>query len=145
MSQLYAHGFIQRDTLQWETTPPAMRLCGEIACLGNIVIGVQKILLVLDGQGDDALVQTVYYAYNASVRGYGNIFRYDNNEHYSEHPDAHHRHDFNWRTGAQRNNSPRWTGEWPTLGEFIEKVADWYQVNRDELPEPNAVPELGLR
>jgi hypothetical protein len=52
----------------------------------------------------------VDYAYTASVSGYGNIFRYDANHGREGHPDNHHRHDFDWRTGDEVADSPQWKG-----------------------------------
>jgi len=72
--------------------------------------------------------------------------RYDNWHPHGGHPDEHHKHDFDWRTG-QEPYSPRWIGVagWPTLSEFIEEVMGWYYRNITGLPHPDAYGELGLR
>ena len=88
------------------------------------------------------------YAYNASVRGHGNFLRHDNAHAYPGHPDQHHRQEFDWHTGEELRGFPLWVGTeggWPTLGDFIEEVCEWYWEHRNELPEPDAEPVLGLR
>jgi hypothetical protein len=147
MEKFYSSGdFVCRDTLTWTAAAGTLTLEGEIACKGNIVIAVWKVLDVLDSS-DDPEVQTVRYAYNAFVRDCDNIVRHDNVHAHPGHPDQHHRHDFNWRTGAENRGSPRWCGaaNWPSLSDFIQVVADWYWAHREELPAPDAVPTLGLR
>lgn len=120
---------------------------GEISCLGNIVIKVDKTLAILDDGTPDPPVQTILYAYNASVRGRDSFLRHDNAHTYPGHSDEHHRHDFDWKTGENLPGSPLWVGPggWPTLSEFIEEVRDWFWKHRDELPGPDAYVELGAR
>src|SRR3990172_2438968 len=48
------------------------------------------------------LVQTLLYSYNLSVQGWNNVFRYDNAHAHGAHADHHHRHAFDWRTGASQ-------------------------------------------
>ena len=119
-------------------------LKGEIACLGNILITVDKTLEVLQDYRKNALVQTVMYNYNVSVRGYGNVFRYDNSHSRIGHPDNHHKHEFDWKLNDQDEGKVIWVGaeKWPTLGEVIEEARDWYWSNQSELPE--GYPELSL-
>ncbi len=151
MEHFYSSGFVCSDTLVWEAVPGALKLTGEIGCKGNLVIGVEKLLVVLDPDGDpedlNVEVQTVRYAYNAFVRGHGNLLRHDNIHAHPGHPDNHHRHEFDWKTDEELDGFPAWCGAggWPTLGEFIDEVASWYWTHRAELPEPDGEPELGLR
>lgn len=139
MNLLYEKGFIQHDTLQWGASDGSLSLCGEIACLGNIRIKVKKHFSPSVSASGEDVVETVDYAYTAIVSGYGNIFRYDANHGREGHPDKHHRHDFDWRTGAELPESPIWIGadNWPTLAKFIDEVHQWYDTHRDELPEPD--------
>ncbi len=145
MGQWVAKGFVASDTLVWTTYAGAITLKGELGCRGNIVIRVSKTLEVLDGEGQDALVQTVEYSYNASVRGHGTFLRVDNAHVHPGHRDAHHLHREDWRTKAELPGSPEWIGVdgWPTLGGFIQMVDDWYWSNRSQLPEPDGEPTLG--
>ncbi|MHC5824826.1 MAG: hypothetical protein ACYT04_55535, partial [Nostoc sp.] len=61
---------------------PQIRLKGEIGCRGKILITVDKFLDILGHSDNNPVIQTVSYAYNASVQGLGNIFRYDNQDDY---------------------------------------------------------------
>jgi hypothetical protein len=108
---------------------------------------VEKNLIVIDDGTLDPLVQTVDYAYNASVRGVKSFLRNDNLHSFPGHRDAHHRHDFDWKTEKDLSNSPSWVGEesWPTLSEFIEEVEQWYWKHRDELPYPEKYSALELK
>jgi hypothetical protein len=87
MNQFLDTGFVVENTLlfaNWQALDanlneiPQIRLSGEIACLGKILITVDKYLNILEGSGDNSVVQTVSYAYNVSIQGCGNVFRYDN-------------------------------------------------------------------
>lgn len=81
MNGLYRDGVVHADTLEWEFLPAGfIRLTGEIALCGEIVVAVDKTIRGLAGNaGDaDASVQTLRYAYNAHVRGHANIRRDDN-------------------------------------------------------------------
>ena len=142
--QLRRAGIVADDTLEYVAEPETIRIEGNIACLGGIVVAVRKVLDVWDDEYGDAWARTIQYAYNASVRGHGNITRVDNAHVHPGHPDAHHRHVFDWRTGVEANDSPLWIGPqgWPTLGVFIFSVNAWYWANRDALPDPDGYPAL---
>jgi len=145
MNQFLDQGFVDSHNLKFEdwereddlsgVSIPQLRLQGLIACRGKISITVDKYLDIIDGSGDDALIQTVSYAYNASVQGFGNILRYDNRDDYfvvhSAHKDKHHKHSFNWLTDTQNFEELTWVGydNWPTLGQVIEELQDWYWSN----------------
>jgi len=151
MEQLRASGFVGPDDLSFVEVPGAgFFLVGEVACKGRIVVSVEKFLTLLEGEGVAAMVQTEWYSYNAFVRGWHNILRYDNqhpHELYPGHLDEHHRHTFDWQTGEERSDSPAWIGaeKWPTLSEAIREVQAWYWDHRQELPDPEEFPELGAK
>lgn len=154
MEALKSRGFARRDTLTWSSGVNELQLKGEISCLGNIVISVDKTLEIISGdlsRIDEAIVQTVDYEYNASVReigrGRGNILRHDNAHIHPGHIDEHHKHLFDWHTGKDAENSPTWVGveAWPTLAEFVNTVEKWYHSFRDDLPQPDKEAALGLR
>ncbi|MEH2325881.1 MAG: hypothetical protein V7K32_20435 [Nostoc sp.] len=133
---------------------PQIRLNGEIGCRGKILIRVDKFLDVLSNSDDSLVIQTISYAYNASVQGFGNIFRYDNLDDYFVvnfgHLDSHHKHNFNWRINQQKWEELTWVGyeNWPTLGQFVSELEQWYWDNRDELAnyvgDTDGYPVLGL-
>lgn len=137
MAQARRAGVVLSDTLEIEPYPgDRLWMHGDISCRGGIVIRVSKHLQVLGGDGGDAMVETVRYNYNAAVRGHGTFLRHDNIHTHRGHRDAHHRHVGDWRTSEE--SRPEWVGEagWPTLGQFIEMVDEWYWLNHHELPEP---------
>lgn len=111
----------------------AIEISGQIRCEGGLVCTVEKTLQIVDASNsDDPAVQTVAYAYNVHVVGHHNLLRYDNVHTYPGHGDASHRHAFDWRTGEVEEIS--WVGpEWPTLGEVLDEMRQWYWLHRDEL------------
>ena len=148
MNRLRKEEFIQNgDTLSVsDEVPGYVRMNGQIPCRGDIVITVNKFLKVIRGGGGDGepVVQTWRYAYNAHVRGHHTFMRCDNAHAHPGHPSPHHRHESRWDTGEDLLGSPFHVGEkWPNLGEFIRMVHDWYLEDRDELPDPEGVPEVG--
>lgn len=150
INQFMDSGFVGFETLEFNPIPKGFLLEGEIACQGEIIITVEKFLEILSGEKDNATVQTVWYAYNASVRNRGTIFRYDNqDDDYLRpgHLDEHHKHLFDWSTGQELAGSPSWVGSnnWPTLGDVIQELEEWYWEHHSELPNPDNYPELGLR
>jgi hypothetical protein len=143
-----AGDFVGEDGTVFRPVRGGILLQGGIACRGNLVISVKKFLEILSRQDDlDPWVETRVYKYNVSVRGLGNVFRYDN-EHpywiYPEHHDPHHKHIFDWRAGAELPDSPVWVGanDWPHLNAVIEETRGWYYNNRDALPDPDAFPSV---
>lgn len=141
MGQFRRDGFVADDTLSLTPFGPAWLLKGAIACSGNIVIGVFKVLESTGGSPNDPEIRTVEYAYNVSVFGKGNVFRYDNQHAdwlYPGHGDEHHCHVFDWLTGDEIGDSPRWIGasNWPTLGEVIEESRQWHAETYNQLPDP---------
>lgn len=59
MDQARADGFVGTDTLTLDPIGVGLlSMTGEIACLGGIVVRVEKFLEVLEGDGPDAYVRT---------------------------------------------------------------------------------------
>lgn len=148
MDQFRSGGFVGEDTLEFFSRGSGnLTIAGEISCLGDIVIRVEKNLAVIDDGTADPQVQTVDYAYNASVRGAKSFLRHDNLHAYAGHKDSHHRHDLDWQDERDLPGSPSWVGAegWPTLSEFIEEVQGWYWSHRDELPKPDRYAALKVR
>lgn len=147
--------FVAEDRTAFTRAPedeyrrPGVFLQGGIACFGNLVVTVHKFLEILsDPDEENPLVETRFYKYNLSVRGYDTVFRYDNDHPWFLHPghhDPHHRHEFDWRAGKElKSRSPEWIGaaRWPHLNAVINEARDWYHLNRHELPEPDAIPDV---
>lgn len=148
MDRFRSGGFIGEDSLAFDFLQAGLlKVRGEISCRGNIAIRVEKTLDVLDDETTDPQVQTVLYAYNASVRGYKSFLRYNNLHRVTGHKDEHHKNFFDWKTEKHLPGSPAWVGEdgWPTLGEFIEEVERWYWKHREELPKPDGYGAIDVR
>lgn len=145
LAQLKDEGFVCHDDLELAFMPGTIRMWGEISCIGEIVIRVDKTLAIVEDDPRDPLVQTVDYSYNASVRRCSNFLRHDNAHAHPGHPDNHHRHVFDWRTGDPLSD-PEWCGgDWPTLGDFIGFARDWYWAHWNDLPNPEQYAAIGLR
>lgn len=145
MEHLRSTGFVGEDTLTWTTEVAAVRLHGEIACQGNIVIRVDKTLSIVEGTGATARVLGQLYAYNVHLRNGPNIFRYDNTHPHAGHADAYHKHVYELLGAVE--GRVQWTGRgaWPRLGDVIEEVRVWRDANVDRLERPDAFPELDVR
>jgi hypothetical protein len=149
MAALRETQFVGADTLDLVAWPGRILMIGDIGCLGNITISVEKYLRVvtphasaeqvLDGD-HDIEVETLVYSYRAGVRGHGTILRVDNNHTHEwlGHADEHHAHHCDWRSDDDVGRI-EWLGadRWPTLGDFVRQVMDWYYEHREELPEPD--------
>jgi hypothetical protein len=151
MESFRRSGFVGPDTVELIPIQKRLFVAGQIGCKGRIVIGVVKELEYIGAPYDpNPYVQTIMYAYNVSVHGVGNVFRYDNQHTYRGHQDEHHRHSFDWKTNNEHPGSPEWMGadRWPTLGEVIEEAMGWHAENYGELRDPEGFPEelrRGLR
>jgi hypothetical protein len=147
LRNFFDSGFLLDQTLEWSALPGEIELSGQLLCLGGIVIGVRKVLEVVEDHETDPLVQTVEYAYNAHLSGHGNFLRCDNSHAHPGHETDNHRHEWDYRTEEDLPGSPRCTGiDWPLLSEFIADVETWYWSHAEELPEPaHAVRLLGKR
>ena len=131
-------GFVAYDTLELEVIPQVGWLLeGEIACKGNIVISVRKLLAFVPRDGD-LHVQTDMYSYNVRVAGAGNIFRYDNQHAHAGHADSHHKDIYDFPGGDKIE--VQWVGVhgWPTLGEVIAEARDWHADNYTRLAAPES-------
>ena len=144
MSKQLDNGFVLGDTLVIDPYGKDLVMHGHIACMGDIIVRVFKILECSGADSADPLVRTVEYAYNVWLYGANNIFRYDNQHRggLGAHLDGHHKHEFDWRTGVQ-TGEPKWVGEnWPTLGEVLSEAHDWHTRHYSEIPCPHCEPDL---
>ncbi len=152
MKELRDRGFTADDNSRFipDHALRKFHVRGEVPCLGRIVIDVDKFLKILEGEDDDALVQTWTYSYNVYFRRGHNILRYDNQHPhrlYPGHHDEHHKHEFDWRTGETLSEIPKWIGadDWPTLGAVIAEVETWYWKNHHCIPHAGEFPTLEAR
>lgn len=129
MEQLKASGVVLYDGLELEPFGSGfLKISGIINCRGNLVLTVDKILKLQQNEGV-IVVQTYKYAYNLSLAGQGNIFRYDNAHKHPGHQIEHHLHRFE-PPGREVVGSPFETGEdWPTLTEVLREADLYYWEN----------------
>lgn len=158
MQQFRERHFIGHDTLEFIPISPTYYLQGRIFCLGQIIIDVEKALHPEFLVGcSDPMVRTKWYAYNVSLQGAGNIFRYDNQDKdylRPGHDDDHHKHTFNIVTSdlnkitqtIEHIHSPVWIGRhrWPTLGDVLAEIEAWYWENYSFLPYPDSYPSTNF-
>lgn len=145
MARLRDGGFVHRDNLSFsKISDSTIRLDGNVACLGDIVVSVEKKLEIVWRDRGEPLVQTVNYGYNASIQGWNSFLRWDNYHQYPGHQDPHHLHRMAWQTGLELPGSPERIGAqgWPTLAEAIREVGSWYYDNFEQLPRPFATAIL---
>ncbi len=127
-------GFLEAQSLDLSPLPGnVLRMEGDLRCAGGLVVTVDKYLRIVEGADtSDPIVQTYSYAYNVSLAGRGNLFRYDNAHAHGDHQDRHHRHSFDPASGATLEVT--WVGPtWPTLGEVLDEAREWYWAHHDEL------------
>jgi hypothetical protein len=110
---------------------------GRIRCVGGISIEVTKLLAILEGQGDRAIVQTVSYTYHVMLEGLGNVFRYcgphDDGAHPGHKP-FHHRHTYDVLRGDVVGTVAEVDAEErPTLAEVIAEACVWYHDHAHEI------------
>jgi len=123
----FADHFLERDTLEINTTSTTVVWSGVLYCRGGIEIKVARQQRTWMRSGR-RWVETIEYSYHVMTKaedGVHGLFRYDNAHPHPGHPDAHHRHDF----GVDGEHEViRWVGEasWPTLGDVIEEAYEWW-------------------
>ncbi len=101
---------------------------GTVQCLGDIEVTVEKLLILADLKSGEPTVQTVEYRYNARIRGVGNIVRHDGP--HSTHNQFHHVHRYDVFNGDEEGTVKEC--EWPTLGQMLYNLEEWYYANYDE-------------
>lgn len=133
MHRLRSEGFVLDDGVEFQPIGSGyIVLAGCILCAGGIYVDVWKVLEVVEGTGPGALVQTVEYSYNAAIRGLGSLLRYD-----SPHPGHrphHHVHRYSVLAGDKDGTIEDISDtDWPTLGEVLTELRDWYYGNYERL------------
>lgn len=79
LEQLTRSGFIQPDHgAEFTAVPGGFLLDATFDREAGIIVHARKLArIVSDAEGDDPVVETAWYSYNVSLRGVGNIVRYD--------------------------------------------------------------------
>ncbi len=130
MADLENEGFLIEDGLVqgWQNREFVI-LEGRLRCKHGLFVDVLKYLEVRRSPTRIS-VRTDRYRYHAGIEGPAArpIFRYDNSDTKSGHPDAHHKHRFD-PTTWQEIEPPLWIGEenWPHLSDVIVELRDWWE------------------
>lgn len=130
----YSPHFIVSDELVPQLAPTAVIWRGTLFCAANIEIHVNKAQDLFTRPDGRLAVQTQAYDYHVLQRlrqGERNLFRYDNSHPHPEHPDAHHRHEYdaNGLSRAEHLCDRGWqVGDWPNLGQVIDEVYEWWRA-----------------
>lgn len=120
--------FIIDDQLIPTLTQTQVSWKGVLYCMDGLEISVRKKQQV-QYVGGRRMVRTIEYKYHA-LRREGvrtiNLFRYDNIHMQPGHPDPHHRHRYD--ASGNEIEPPQHVGEdhWPTLGEVIDELHQWW-------------------
>lgn len=131
----YSPHFIVSDELVPQLTPGAVIWRGILYCAAGLEIHVFKVQDLFTRPDGRLAVQTQLYEYHVLQRlqhGERNLFRYDNAHTYVDHPDAHHRHQYD-DTGespeCRHLSKEGWErGDWPNLGQVIDEVYEWWRA-----------------
>lgn len=133
MAEFLDEGFVIEDATAFVVQQPVTRLAGTVICIDAVTIDVEKELVVLDGRGRNARVQTRKFRYHAWVRGVHNILRYESgHKTHRRHP---HKHEFNTFGDGRESSVTDLHDEdsIPTLGEVIREVQEWHAANASRL------------
>jgi hypothetical protein len=125
------------DGLGIERVDGGLLMSGRIVCVGGVTLDVTKLLAILSGEGDGAIVQTTSYTYHAMIEGLGNLLRYCGPHDTPEHPDHkpyHHKHTYDPLgeevEGHLEEVDP---DSRPTLAEVISEACRWYFDHAEEI------------
>lgn len=110
-------------------TPAEVHFRGVIRCLGDIEIHT-RIWLERNRRNQIRGISFRYHAQIGRPRVIP-ILRYDNADHYPDHPDAFHKHLFD-ATGKQVAIEHVGRDAFPTLRNVIDEVFEWWKQARDD-------------
>lgn len=124
----YLDHFILDDGLVFTETGSVVFWKGTLACVEGIEIQVRKVQEVRYRNGQPE-VRTSDYSYHVLQRttgGVRNLFRYDNAHPHLNHPDPHHRHQYDDDGNDTEPVQHIGADAWPTLAEVIEEAHNWW-------------------
>ena len=133
MMHLHRAGFVLSNDLVFTPLRDSILLEGQVECLGGLLVDVRKILSILEGLGAESIVRTANYSYNVSLRGLGNVFRYDSP--HATHNRFHHVHRYDILNDDRDGSvviipDPN---DVPTLGEVVDEAVNWYFLHADQI------------
>jgi hypothetical protein len=126
----YLGHFVLEDGIARIQTPASVVWRGILACVDGIEIKVAKRqeVRVRNGRLDARTIDYTYHAYQRrGPRLVQNILRYDNVHRHADHPDTHHKHEYD---DVGREHIRHVGEDWPTLGDVIDEVHDWWLARR---------------
>jgi hypothetical protein len=132
--QFISEGFVLSEGLSlYPVGQGLLVISGEVRCLGGIVLNVAKVLEIVRNDPTNPVVQTAAYSYNAKLEGLGNIVRYDSPH---DHHPRHHVHRFDVLNGDSDGAlDDVKDDDWPTIGDLLGELRDFYYANFEELKD----------
>lgn len=125
-SRLDNHPFVLSHNLRYDfyeySGETYLRISGQVVCLNNVLLEVEKYLETRRTRPGVLLVRTFSYRYNASVRGKGNVLRYDN----GHDSDEYHRHVFDLETGEQAEYQLLDRFHFPTFPQILDELEEMF-------------------
>ncbi len=114
------------DLLTTKLSSDKLKISGLLKCRGGYTIAVNKFLELDEAENGKTYARTYSYSYHCEKDGCP-ILRYDDSQHYPDHPDKHHKHNFD----DCGHGTVIWVGEdnWPHLSQVVEEVAYMYEAN----------------
>jgi hypothetical protein len=110
--------FVVGDELDYQDSPEAGEVSGDIFCHGNIVVNMHKHLKIRTVGRGRRQARTTRYSYNARYEDGGVILRYDNSYRHPGHPTAHHKHEFH----GDDETITHVGADWPHLSEVLDEL-----------------------
>jgi hypothetical protein len=132
MRALEAKGYVLDHDLRIERVAGGLLIEGRIHCPGGITVDVTKLVAILYGEGEAAIVQTKTYSYHAQLQDFGALLRYCGP--HLDHNRYHHKHTFDVLAGdIEGTVGPVDEDTRPTLAEVITEACDWYFQHAHEV------------
>jgi len=126
----YLGHFILEDQVERVQTPGSVIWAGILYCADSLEVKVDKRqeVRIRAGRVEVRTTDYTYHVYRRVSRNQvRNLLRYDNTHPHPNHPDGHHKHEYD----ARGRDRVRHVGEdgWPTLGDVIDEVHGWWLAN----------------
>ena len=132
MRGLEGKRYVLGHNLRIERVASGLLMEGRIECQGGIAIDVDKLLAILLGVGEGAIVQTTAYTYHVQLQGFGPLLRYCGP--HIDHNQFHHKHTYDVLAGDIEGTVTQVDADdRPTLAEVITEACEWYFANAQQV------------